>query len=190
MLRARADMVSVPVAVLLQRAQLAGATVGAEPHPLHAAGQCFHQDRGLGSAQKLADRWDPAELHRRLEEFARHYCPILKHIEQTYHWSLDEAEYATDIVFHRQADLQAIYGHLIRTAIHTVKPDNVATFLGKKLNGNCQDEMGNRYKVRIEARGSATRWAWPRSKCTTNLARSFASRPPRRTFPFSNTTER
>jgi hypothetical protein len=32
----------------------------------------------------------------------------LKQIEETYHWSRDEAEYATDIVFHRQADLQAI----------------------------------------------------------------------------------
>ena len=53
-------------------------------------------------------------------------------------------------MFHRQADLQAIYGHLIRTAIHTVKPDDVATFVGKKLNGNCQDEMGNRYNVRLE----------------------------------------
>ena len=52
--------------------------------------------------------------------------------------------------FTRQADLQAIYGHLIRTAIHTVKPDDIATFLGKKLNGNYQDEMGNRYNVRIE----------------------------------------
>jgi hypothetical protein len=25
-------------------------------------------------------------------------------------WSLNEAEYATDLVFHRQTDLQAIYG--------------------------------------------------------------------------------
>ena len=41
-------------------------------------------------------------------------------------------------------------GNLIRTAIHTVKPDDIATFLGKKLNGNYQDEMGNRYNVRIE----------------------------------------
>jgi hypothetical protein len=45
---------------------------------------------------------------------------------------------------------QTIYGNLIRTAIHTVKPDDIATFLGKKLNGNYQDEMGNRYNVRIE----------------------------------------
>jgi hypothetical protein len=102
------------------------------------------------AAQELADHWDPSSLHRKLDAFAQRYCPILKQIEETYHWSLDEAEYATDIVFHRQADLQAIYGNLIRTAIHTVKPDDIATFLGKKLNGNYQDEMGNRYNVRIE----------------------------------------
>jgi len=31
-----------------------------------------------------------------------------------------------------------------------VKPDDIATFLVKKLHGNYQDEMGNRYNVRIE----------------------------------------
>ena len=102
------------------------------------------------AAQELANDWDASRLHGKLDEFAGSYCPILKQIEESYHWSLDEAEYATDIVFHRQADLQAIYGHLIRTAIHTVKPDDIATFLGKKMNGNYQDEMGNRYNVRIE----------------------------------------
>jgi hypothetical protein len=55
-------------------------------------------------------------------------------------------EFATDIVFRKQSDLQAIYERLTRTAIHTVKPDNIATFLGRKLNGNYQDEMGNRFK--------------------------------------------
>jgi hypothetical protein len=101
-------------------------------------------------AQQLADGWEASRLHRKLDEFAQRYCPILKQIEESYHWSLDEAEYATDIVFRRQADLQAIYGNLIRTAIHTVKPDDIATFLGKKLHGNYQDEMGNRYNVRME----------------------------------------
>ena len=31
-----------------------------------------------------------------------------------------------------------------------MKPDNIATFLGRKLNGNYQDEMGNRFNTRIE----------------------------------------
>jgi len=43
-----------------------------------------------------------------------------------------------------------IYERLTRTAIHTVKPDNIATFLGRKLNGNYQDEMGNRFNTRLE----------------------------------------
>jgi hypothetical protein len=98
----------------------------------------------------LADSWNPSFLHGKLDEFAQRYCPLRQQIEEWYHWSLDEAEYATDIVFRRQSDLQSIYGKLIRTAIHTVKPDDIATFLGKKLNGNYQDEMGNRYNVRIE----------------------------------------
>ena len=110
----------------------------------------FTQIGDFTAAQKLADSWDASRLHRKLDEFSRRFCPILKQIEETYHWSLDEVEYSTDIVFRRQADLQAIYGNLIRTAIHTVKPDDIATFLGKKLNGNYQDEMGNRYNIRIE----------------------------------------
>jgi len=103
----------------------------------------------FSAAQRLADAWQPSALHCKLDEYADRFCPILKLIEESYHWSLDEAEYATDIIFHRQADLQTIYGNLTRTAIHTVKPDDIATFLGKKLNGNYLDEMGNRYNVRI-----------------------------------------
>ena len=56
-----------------------------------------------------------------------------------------QAEYATDIIFNRQQDLQAIYEHLSRTAIHTVKPENIASFLGRKLHGNYQDQMGNNF---------------------------------------------
>lgn len=60
----------------------------------------------FAAAQQLADGWEPSRLHRQMDAFAQRYCPILKQIEESYHWSLDEAEYATDLVFHRQADLQ------------------------------------------------------------------------------------
>lgn len=101
-------------------------------------------------AQKLADEFRVEMLHRKLDAFADRYCPVVKQFELNYHWSLDQVEFATDIVFQRQSDLQAIYERLTRTAIHTVKPDNIATFLGRKLNGNYQDEMGNRFNIRIE----------------------------------------
>ena len=101
-------------------------------------------------AQKLADEFRADKLHRKLDEFAARFCPVLQQFDLAYHWSLDQVEFATDIVFRRQSDLQAIYERLTRTAIHTVKPDNIATFLGRKLNGNYQDEMGNRFNTRIE----------------------------------------
>lgn len=61
-----------------------------------------------------------------------------------------QVEYATDIVFKRQEDLKLIYENLTRTAIHSVKPENIATFLGKKLHPSYQDEVGNNFSTRIE----------------------------------------
>jgi hypothetical protein len=72
--------------------------------------------------------------HERLDLFAEQYCPIIKQLSFRYHWSIMHAEYATDIVFKHQKDLQLIYGHLTRTAIHTAKPENIATFHGIKLD--------------------------------------------------------
>jgi len=61
-----------------------------------------------------------------------------------------QVEYATDVVFKRQADLGTVYEAITRTAIHTVKPDKIATFLGRKLTGHYQDELGNNFSTRIE----------------------------------------
>jgi hypothetical protein len=54
--------------------------------------------------------------------FAGRYCPVIARLGASYDWSVDQTEYATDIGFRRQADLQAIYENLTRTAIHAVKP--------------------------------------------------------------------
>jgi hypothetical protein len=78
------------------------------------------------------------------------FCPIHRALGQSYHWSMDQCEYATNIVFHKQAELKPFYENLSRTALHTVKPDNIVTFLGKKLSPQFEGEMGNRFNVRIE----------------------------------------
>jgi hypothetical protein len=101
-------------------------------------------------AQKLADGLMVSKVHKLLDRFARRYCPVIRHFEVAYHWSIMQAEYATDIVFRRQSDLQGIYDTLTRTAIHAVKADSVATFLGRKLHPNFQDELGNDFHTRIE----------------------------------------
>jgi len=90
------------------------------------------------------------KLHGKLNEWAGRYCPVIRQFQVGYHWSLDQVEFSTDLLFRRREDLQALYGHLTRTAIYTVKPDNIATFLGRKLSPLYQGEMGNRFNVRLE----------------------------------------
>jgi hypothetical protein len=102
------------------------------------------------AAQRLAEQLKPQLLHRKLDRYARRFCPPVVLFESGYHWSLMQVEYATDIVFRRQQELAPIYEALVRTAIHAVKAEDVATFLGRKLYGQYRDELGNDFKTRIQ----------------------------------------
>ncbi len=101
------------------------------------------------TANELAAGLDVAHLHAHLEAFAQRYCPFLQRLNLTVQWSLWQVEYATDLVFQQSADLQTFYPLLLETLIHTVKPDDIATFLGHKVHGNYQGEMGNRFNQRL-----------------------------------------
>ena len=103
-------------------------------------------------AQELSDGLKVEELHRKFDELAWKYCPVYKELGLRYHWSATQVEYATDIVFFKQEDLQPIYAEIIKTAIHTVTPNNISTFLGKKLSPLYEGEIGNNYNVRIEGK--------------------------------------
>jgi hypothetical protein len=100
--------------------------------------------------QTLAERFNPKQLHRRLERWARQFCPVINDFRAGYHWSIMQLELSTDILFHRQADLGPLYDELVRRAIHAVKADNVATFLGRRLTGQFNDELGNDFQTRIQ----------------------------------------
>jgi len=99
-------------------------------------------------ANQLANEFDVESLHQRLDEFAQQYCPVVTELNLTYYWSMMQTEYATDLVFKSREPLQAFYPLLLETLTHAVKPADIATFLGRKLNGNYQGEMGNRFNKR------------------------------------------
>ena len=101
-------------------------------------------------AQQISDKLRVDQRHRQLDDWAQRYCPFLTDLHWNYHWSVDQAEYATDMVFRSRRELAQIYEPLTRLAVHTVKAEHIATFLGKKLNTNFQGEAGNRYDVRIQ----------------------------------------
>jgi len=104
------------------------------------------------AAQELADESETRHLHEKLDLYARLFCPAIRALGLSYQWSLAQVEYATDVVFRRQADLQSIYEALVRTAIHAVKPAQIATFLGRKhkLHVDNTEEIGNDFQTRIQ----------------------------------------
>ena len=101
-------------------------------------------------ANRLAEQLHIEQLHNLLDDYAERFCPVLNTLRVKPHWSIMQVEYATDILFKHQEDLQRFYGLLIETLIHSVKPENITTFLGQKLHGNYLGEMGNSFNVRQE----------------------------------------
>jgi hypothetical protein len=99
-------------------------------------------------ANQLAAQLDVETLHAKLDRLAQQYCPVVADLGLAYSWSIMQAEYATDLVFKHQQTLQAFYPYLLEALIQAVKPADVATFLGRKLHGNYQGELGNRFNVR------------------------------------------
>jgi hypothetical protein len=101
-------------------------------------------------AQAIADSLDARQIHRRLDRWAKRFCPVLHHFPSAYHWSFMQVEFATDVVFRSQSDFQPLYESIIRTAVHTVRAENIATFLGRKLTSAYQGEVGNDFHTRIQ----------------------------------------
>lgn len=104
----------------------------------------------FAKAQECSDKFSVKQLHKIVDDLSHRYCPIIKKFELSYHWSIMQAEYATDIVFAKQDHLLKIYDELTTTAIHAVKPETITTFLGKKFHGNLECEIGNNFNTRIE----------------------------------------
>lgn len=102
------------------------------------------------NAQSIADRFDVKRLHRKLDSYSRRLCPVLSRFRSGVHWSIMQVEYATDLIFTSREALAAIYDPLVRTAVHAVKAENIATFLGRKLHGNFKGEVGNDFNTRIK----------------------------------------
>jgi hypothetical protein len=75
---------------------------------------------------------------------------VLDVFEQSYHWSIMQAEYSTDLVFKTEHILRHLYEQLAREAVLCVKAEQVATFLGKKITPQLAAEIGSRLSTRIE----------------------------------------
>ena len=103
-----------------------------------------------GLAQALADTLSPDQLHRTLDRYAKLYCPVSDVFGQSYHWSLMQVEYATDLAFRSAATLGPLYEQLVRQSVLNVKAEQVATFLGRQITPLLAQEIGSQFSTRIE----------------------------------------
>ena len=101
-------------------------------------------------AQELADSLSPDQLHRVLDRYAEQCCPVSEVFGQSYHWSLMQVEYATDLAFRSAATLGPLYEQLVRQSVLSVKAEQVASFLGRQITPLLAQEIGSQFSTRIE----------------------------------------
>lgn len=116
------------------------------------ADNAFLRIDNLPRAQALADALSPDVLHRRLDIYAQWLCPVLDVFGQSYHWSIRQIEYSTDLMFKSAGILSPLYDCLSRQAVLAADAPRVASFLGKKITPALAQEIGSRLSIRIEGR--------------------------------------
>jgi hypothetical protein len=81
---------------------------------------------------------------RQLERWAREFNPLLREpwLRQLRHyWTIQQAEYSTDVLFASRSGLSALYHRLLDYATVNFGARDILTFLGRKLHGNFQGEV-------------------------------------------------
>jgi hypothetical protein len=112
-------------------------------------------------AQRQADRFARLDWAKILDRYAHRVNPLLRKEFARYrvHWFVDQAEYATDLLFRSPAALAGLYQKLLQFAILTFTPKDILGFLGRKwdrrFDGDVQTEVktdrlvGTRLKHRM-----------------------------------------
>ena len=73
--------------------------------PFNMLDNSFISIEKFDEAQLLSDNFRVEDLHQFLNILVDKYLPFLKAYNQTYRWTIMQAEYSTDIIFKNQSDL-------------------------------------------------------------------------------------
>jgi hypothetical protein len=121
----------------------------------------FTQIDDVAKAQQQADRFAKLDWDAILNRYARLVNPLLKQelASQRVRWFVDQAEFATDVLFRTPSVLAGLYRKLITFATATFTPKDILGFLGRKwdrrFDGEVQTEvktdriLGTRIKHRM-----------------------------------------
>ncbi len=84
------------------------------------------------------------------------HAEIFREHPTEYYWSLEESEWATDVMFRSAGALAAIYPHLLRYGLQHFSSVDVMRFLGRKVpthggvNGHFEGEVQSDLRWRPE----------------------------------------
>jgi hypothetical protein len=100
------------------------------------------------AAQRLADRFAKLDWPRILDRWARQVNPLLRELLDGYpvHWVVDQAEYATDLLFKSRAALAVLYRALLDYAVRTFTPKDILGFLGRKWDRRFDGEVHTHFE--------------------------------------------
>jgi hypothetical protein len=140
----------------------------------------------LAYAQRCTRRFLQRRWVRLLNAFARRVNPLLRVSDRylSYYWVLDQAEYATDVMFRSRQALERIYPDLVQHASLAFGAQDVFRFLGRKLHGNFQGEVSTdrrhrpegcrvKHRLRRNSLKMYDKWSLLRLETTINNPREF-----------------
>ena len=97
---------------------------------------CFAWISDVDEAQALLDAGEVG-LEPALGVLSREVNPMLPAVvgdyDLDYYWSLEESEWATDLMFHDHRELSQLYGQLIRHGMESLGSREVLRFLGRRV---------------------------------------------------------
>jgi hypothetical protein len=106
----------------------------------------------FGKAQALADRLPRFKWLRFLDALAHRVNPLHQDLLKgcNYYWLIDQAEYATDVLFKNRDTLQPLYRRLLEHATLALSAEDILSFLGKKLHPALKAEVNTDCKKRLQ----------------------------------------
>lgn len=114
------------------------------------ADNCFTHLSDFAAAQALVAEFEPQALHALCDRLARRFVAVHDRFGPTLHWSVYQAEWATDIVFKNDRVLPDLYHQIVRTAAIEVGCDDIYRFLGKRPSGRNRAEVSSRLQTLVQ----------------------------------------
>lgn len=98
---------------------------------------CYPRIGDAQAAQRLLDEQVGWDWEGALGGLARQVNPALQQIiggyRIGYYWSLDQSEWATDVMFNDKRELDHLYPNLVRHAMESFRSPQVMSFLGRSV---------------------------------------------------------